>query len=236
MEYAQVLPAEFLARPNRFVARCRLGGEEVTAHVPNTGRCRELLVPGCTVYLAPAGSPRRRTRFTLVCVDKAGTLINIDSLAPNRVFREAVEAGRLLLPGLGPITRLRPETVFDRSRFDFYLESGPHRAFAEIKGVTLEENGVARFPDAPTERGLKHVRETGCAVAEGYLAYLVFIVQMKGAGRLCPNWQTQPAFGEALRQAREQGVHLLAFDCAVAPGAIALAGPVPLDLSRPPMG
>lgn len=231
-----MLPAEFRTRPNRFVARCRLGGEEVIAHVPNTGRCRELLVPGRTVYLAPAGSPQRRTRFTLVCVDKAGKLINIDSLAPNRVFREAAEAGRLLLPGLGPLTRLKPETVFDRSRFDFYLESGPRRAFAEIKGVTLEENGVVCFPDAPTERGLKHVRETGRAVAEGYLAYLVFVIQMKGADRFRPNWRTQPAFGEALREAREQGVHLLAFDCAVAPGAIALADPVPLDLSLPPAG
>ena len=230
MEYGEVRRAEFIARPNRFVARCRLDGAEVTAHVPNTGRCRELLVPGYPVWLAPASGPARRTHFTLVCVDRLGKLINLDSRAPNRVFGEAVAAGRLRLPGLGPVTLLRPETVFDRSRFDFYLESGPRRAFAEIKGVTLEADGTACFPDAPTERGLKHVREACLAAAQGYLAYVVFVIQMQGVRRFEPNWRTQPEFGAALREARAAGVYLLARECAVTPGSLTLAGPVPVEL------
>lgn len=231
MRYGRVQKAVFLRRPNRFVAECGLGGETVAAHVPNTGRCRELLVPGCTVYLEENLRPGRKTRQTLVCAEKSGRLINMDSLAPNKVFREAVKRGELALPGFpGPCTLLRPEVRYGDSRFDFYMENGAQRAFAEIKGVTLEEDGVALFPDAPTERGVKHIRGLCRAAGEGYRAYLVFIVQLRPVLYLTPNRRTHPAFGDAMEAARRAGVELLAWDCRVAPDEIRLGGQVKIVL------
>lgn len=239
MTYRSVQKAVFRLRPNRFVAECSLDGELVRAHVPNTGRCRELLVPGCTAYLedarAPGGPPRpaRKTRYTLVAVEKGGRLINLDSQAPNRVFREAAESGKLLLPGMeGPCTLVRPEVRYGDSRFDFYLEGagGAKRAYAEIKGVTLEEEGAVFFPDAPTERGVKHLNGLCRAAAEGYLAYLVFVVQMRGVRCLSPNRRTHPAFAEAMERARDAGVALLARDCLVEPARLELGDPVPVVL------
>ena len=157
MEYQQVLPAVFIERPNRFVALCMLEGHPVTAHVKNTGRCRELLTPGAAVFLQYQPAPGRKTQYTLTHVQKGKRLVHIDSQAPNRLVEEALRASRLSLPGMGRPQVIRPETFYGESRFDFYLEAGEKRAFAEVKGVTLEENGWARFPDAPTERGVKHL-------------------------------------------------------------------------------
>lgn len=230
MKYEKIQKATFLRRPNRFIAECELDGKPAVAHVRNTGRCRELLVPGATVYLEENTNPARRTRHTLVSVEKGGRLINMDALAPNRAFREAVETGALRLPGLGDLTALRPERRFGDSRFDFYLESGAQRAYAEVKGVTLEENGVVLFPDAPTVRGVRHAHELCRAAGEGYLAYLVFVVQMENVRYFTPNRATHPAFGDALETARASGVKILAYDCAVAPDEMRLGRPVPVML------
>ena len=210
----------FVSRPNRFIAKVRLaGGEEVTAHVKNTGRCRELLVPGCAVYLQDhAGAMgKRKLRYSLIAVDKVCgrgvVLINMDSQAPNRVTAEWLKAG-----GLGTKELLlRPEYKYGNSRFDFYLEADGRRAFMEVKGVTLEEDGIARFPDAPTERGVKHIRELISCLEDGCDAYIFFVIQMKGVRALEPNDRTHPAFGEALREAARKGVQVLAYDCVVRP-------------------
>ena len=230
MKYEMIHKAIFRVRPNRFIAECELNGIPVTAHVRNTGRCKELLVPGCAVYLEENENPARRTRFTLVSVEKADRLINMDALAPNRAFREAVELGALRLPGFGERPALYPERRFGDSRFDFYLESGAQRAYAEVKGVTLEEDGVVLFPDAPTLRGVRHVRELCRAAEEGFLAYLVFVVQMENVRYFTPNRRTHPAFGDALEAARAAGVQILAYDCAVAPDEMRLGRPVPVVL------
>ncbi len=223
MKYDNAQKAVFRLRPNRFIAECELLSKKVTAHVRNTGRCRELLVPGCTVYLEEDLRPGRKTRYTLVGVRKSGRLINIDSLAPNKVFREAMENETIELPGFdGPHTFLKPEARYGDSRFDFYMENSSQKAFVEVKGVTLEENGIVLFPDAPTKRGVKHIHELCRAAEEGYLAFLVFVVQMKNVRHLTPNRRTHPAFGEAMETALKSGVRLLAFDCRVSPNEIRL--------------
>ena len=226
MQYQQVKKAVFLSRPNRFVARVELDGGTETVHVKNTGRCRELLVPGAPVWLAESGNPARKTRFDLIAVDKGGLLVNMDAQAPNQVFREGAEEGRFV-PGL---TLLRPETVWGRSRFDFYWEAGPRRGFAEIKGVTLEEDGHARFPDAPTQRGVKHLEELTACRAEGYEAAVCFVLQMSGMKDFAPNDATHPAFGDALRRAAASGVRVLAVECRVAPDGLWMTRPVPVRL------
>lgn len=231
MRYDHVKKAVFRLRPNRFVAECELEGKKVAAHVRNTGRCRELLVPGCTVYLEENLRPDRKTQHTLVSVEKSGRTINVDSLAPNKAFREAMEEGYIGLPGFdGPCTLLKPEARYAESRFDFYMESGSQKAFVEVKGVTLEEDGVVLFPDAPTERGVKHIHGLCRAAESGYLAFLIFVVQMKAVRYLTPNRRTHPAFGEAMEAARKAGVSLLAFDCRVAPDEIRLDEPIKIVL------
>lgn len=232
MEYQQVLPAVFIERPNRFVALCMLEGHPVTAHVKNTGRCRELLTPGAAVFLQHQPAPGRKTQYTLTHVQKGKRLVHIDSQAPNRLVEEALRASRLSLPGMGRPQVIRPETFYGESRFDFYLEAGEKRAFAEVKGVTLEENGWARFPDAPTERGVKHLQHLTRAAEEGYLCYVVFVIQMSGIQGFSPNWKTHPAFGEALLQAKKAGVVPLAFECEVLPQRVQLAGPVKIDYGK----
>jgi sugar fermentation stimulation protein A len=226
MEYRHIEQAVFLRRPNRFIAQVELNGREETVHVKNTGRCRELLIPGRAVWLEGSENPARKTKYDLVAVDKDGLLINMDAQAPNRVFAEWVRAGRFV-PGL---TLLQPETVWGASRFDFYWEAGERRGFAEIKGVTLEENGLALFPDAPTERGVKHLRELAAATAAGYECAVCFVIQMKGCRAFCPNERTHPEFGAALRDASAAGVRVLAVDCAVTPETLTMENPVTVRL------
>ena len=230
MTYGEVAEAVFLCRPNRFVAHCRLGdGTEVIAHVPNTGRCRELLVPGVRVWLTDHLGAPRKTRYSLVAVDKGGLLINIDSQAPNRVVEEALRSGALCLTDEPP-TLVRREYVYGDSRLDFYLEAPGQRVLAEVKGVTLERDGVAAFPDAPTLRGLRHVRELTAAAARGYGAAVVFLLQMEGMNVFSPNDEAQPEFRPALAQARQAGVAVQAWESHVTPDGITLAGRIPVDI------
>ena len=230
MRYEKVQMATFLERPNRFVARCRMfDGSVQESHVPNTGRCRELLVPGCRVFLRFHDDPGRKTRHTLIAVEKNGILINMDSQAPNRVVEEALQGGSLSLTREPP-TLIRREAKYGDSRFDFYLEAPGERLYAEVKGVTLEENGVVRFPDAPTLRGLKHIRELTGAVKEGYRAAVLFVVQLEEAVSFAPNDDTQPEFGRALLEAREAGVQIIARRCFVTPLEITLGGEIPVLL------
>ena len=233
MEYRNIRPGTFLARPNRFIAHVEIGGAVEVCHVKNTGRCRELLVPGARVWLEESPTPARKTRFDLIAVEKetpAGPLlINMDAQAPNRVFGEWARAGRFR-PGL---SLLRPETAYGNSRFDFYWESSgnpPEKGFVEVKGVTLEENGVARFPDAPTLRGVKHLEELAAARATGYQAAVCFVVQMEGMKWVEPNDATHPEFGAALRRAAAAGVEVLALACRVEPGRLEISGALPVRL------
>lgn len=226
MRYPNIHKARFLARPNRFIARVLLEGEELTVHVKNTGRCRELLVPGAPVWLVRSDNPARKTAYDLVAVEKAGRLINMDSQAPNALFAEWARAGHFV-PGL---TLLRPETTWGNSRFDFYWEAGARRGFTEVKGCTLEEDGWTYFPDAPTERGVKHLEELARARAEGFEAAVCFVIQMADVDGFSPNDRTHPAFGEALRRAADQGVEVLARQCAVSPGEVWMTGPVEIRL------
>lgn len=222
MRYQNVVEGRFQSRPNRFLAHVELGGSQVVCHVKNTGRCRELLLPDVPVFLEHhPGREDRKTAYSLIGVRKGDRIVNLDSQAPNRVLLEALEQGRIQLPGLEQLTVIRPESTFASSRFDFYLEghaapdepSSLKKAFLEVKGVTLEEEGVARFPDAPTQRGVRHIQELVEAARAGYLGYIVFVIQMERIHRLEPNDATHPAFGEALRHAREQGVKILAYLC-----------------------
>lgn len=226
MQYGKILPARFLARPNRFVARVEAEGEELICHVKNTGRCRELLVPGATVWLEESPNPNRKTKYDLIAVEKGSRLINMDAQAPNQVFREWAQAGGFRKD----LTLLRPETTYGSSRFDFYWESSKKRGFVEVKGVTLEEDGVVRFPDAPTLRGVKHLEELVKAHQAGYEAAVCFVIQMEDVRYFAPNDATHPEFGQALRQAAAAGVEVLALDCAVTPGSLEMRNPVPIRL------
>lgn len=230
MRYEKVQMATFLERPNRFIARCRMfDGSVQESHVPNTGRCKELLVPGCKVFLQFHNEPRRKTRHTLIAVEKNGLLINMDSQAPNRVAEEAALDGTLRLTKEPP-TLVRREVAYHDSRFDLYLEAPGERWFLEVKGVTLEENGVVRFPDAPTLRGLRHIRELERAAKEGYGAAVLFVVQMEEARYFSPNDDTQPEFGRALTEAQQAGVRLIARCCEVTPLSLALGKEIPIRL------
>lgn len=225
MRYHNIEKARFVARPNRFIAHVSLQGRTEVCHVKNTGRCRELLTPGAVVYLERSDNPARKTRFDLIAVEKNGLLINMDAQAPNKVFAEwAVN----FLPGL---TAIRPEYTWEDSRFDFLLEDAQGPYYVEVKGVTLEEDGEARFPDAPTERGVKHLRGLQRAVEQGTRAAVFFVIQMKGPTSFRPNDATHPAFGAALREAAESGVGVYAYDCLVTPDTLELDAPVPVDLS-----
>lgn len=227
MRYGDIVAAEFMERPNRFIAYVNLYGERTKVHVKNTGRCRELLKDHAKVYLEKNSSESRATAYDLVAVDKDGRLVNMDSNAPNQVASEWLRAGGLY----GDVSLVKPETIFGNSRFDFYVESASgEKAFVEVKGVTLERNGTAAFPDAPSERALKHVEELIEARKQGYAAYLLFVIQMKGVNWVEPNWETQPAFGEALKRARRAGVRLLAYDCLVREDGLEMDAPVPVVL------
>ena len=229
MTYDRIVEGRFLERPNRFIAHVELNGERVVCHVKNTGRCRELLIPGARVLLQRAENPARKTAYDLIAVRKGERLINMDAAAPNTVFGQWLAAGG---PGFVP-ELIRPERVHGDSRFDFYFEHGGRKAFAEVKGVTLEENGVVRFPDAPTERGVKHLHGLARCVAEGYEAYAVFVIQMRHVRYFAPAWEKHREFGLALQEAAAAGVHVLALDCDVTEHSLAIAEAVPIDLSSP---
>lgn len=218
MKYENIISAKFLARPNRFVAHVEINGKIEVCHVKNTSRLQELLVPGteASVQKASVGGPPRKTPYSLIAVRHGGSWANIDSQAPNKVFAEwALHSGYF-----GDITLLRPETVYGKSRFDFYIETGTRRVFIEVKGVTLVENGVARFPGAPTVRGVKHMQELARCRAEGYEAVIAFVVKREGVAACGPNDALDPAFGAALRAAVAAGVQPLALGCAVGPDCL----------------
>ena len=234
MRYPHVVPAVFLARPNRFIAHAALDGATVVCHVKNTGRCRELLLPGAAVYLQDWGEehPGRKTRYDLIAVEKVRPglpplLINMDAQAPNRVFAEWARSGAFA----SDLTALRPESAWGSSRFDFAYETAQGvRGLVEVKGVTLEENGIAAFPDAPTLRGVKHLDELARAAARGLRCHLCFVVQMEGMSLVCPNERTHPQFGQALRRAAGAGVDILALSCRVRPDSIVPLSPLPVRL------
>ncbi len=225
MKYGSMVQGTFLARPNRFIARVCIGGTEETVHVKNTGRCRELLPEGAQVWCEVSQNPARKTKFDLITVQKGTRLINMDSQAPNAAAREWLLGG-----GLGQIEALRPETTHGDSRFDFSFQKDGRLCFLEVKGVTLETDGVCAFPDAPTIRGAKHLKGLAQAAREGFGAYVLFVIQMADAVYLHPNDATDPAFGDALREAAAAGVELLAMDCTVTPDSMALRKPVPIKL------
>lgn len=230
MRYPNIVSGIFLKRPNRFIAHVMIKGKEEIAHVKNTGRCRELLIPGATIYLQEHDNPNRKTKFSLIAVEKGKLLVNIDSQAPNKVMLEALSQG-LCLPGLkSPIIQIKPESVYGSSRFDFYVTANGQKAYLEVKGVTLELDGVAKFPDAPTERGVKHIRELMEAAKEGFEAYVIFVIQMKGIRYVTPNDETHAEFGQALREAHRMGVNIIAYDCLVAPDQLKLDQPIPVVL------
>ena len=211
MRYSNIHPAKFISRPNRFIANIQINEEEIQCHVKNTGRCRELLVPGADIYVQMAENKQRKTKYDLISVYKGSRLINMDSQIPNKVFQEWAENGGFL-PG---IRLIHPEKRYKNSRFDFYLETDTEKIFTEVKGVTLEKNGAVFFPDAPTERGVKHILELCDCIDKGYAAYLVFIIQMRGAAYFAPNREMHPAFADALCTAAQKGVQILAVDCDV---------------------
>lgn len=228
MKYHNISEAKFLSRPNRFIAYVELNGVRTKVHVKNTGRCRELLQENATVYLEKGENPERTTAYDLVAVEKADRLVNIDSNAPNKVVEEWLRK-KLLFPDL---TLIRPETVYQNSRFDFYLETASGRKiFMEVKGVTLENDNQAAFPDAPSERAVKHVEELMLAREEGYEAYVLFVIQMKDVESFSPNREAQPVFGDTLLKARRAGVKVLAFDCEVGKDSLVLRNEVPVVLS-----
>lgn len=226
MQYRGIRKGRFLSRPNRFIAHVELDGEIIICHVKNTGRCRELLTESAVVYLEESDNPNRKTRFDLVAVEKGARLINMDSQAPNQVFREWAESGAFR-KGLEV---LRPETVYGNSRFDFYWKSEHAQGFVEVKGVTLEEEGIVRFPDAPTQRGVRHIEELIAAKQAGYEASICFVVQMEGVNCFRPNDSTHPEFGAALRRAAQAGVEIIVLDCYVEPDSLKIKGKIPAEL------
>ena len=226
MQYTNVMVGKFIARPNRFIAHVEIAGREEIVHVKNTGRCKELLLPGVTVYVQHFPEGKRKTKYDLIAVEKQNILINMDSQAPNKVVQEWLVAKE----PFGKITYLKPECKHSDSRFDFYLETAERKMFIEVKGVTLEEKGVVMFPDAPTERGVKHVQELRHCLEQGYEAVVIFVVQMEGMRYFTPNRRTHAAFAEALERAEACGVKLLALTCAVTPDSLTINGAIPVQL------
>ncbi|MBQ8355453.1 MAG: DNA/RNA nuclease SfsA [Oscillospiraceae bacterium] len=225
MRYDNMTPGIFLSRPNRFIAHIEIDGAVEICHVKNTGRCRELLVPGCTVYCQRSDNPNRKTKFDLIAVQKGDRLINMDSQAPNKAAGEWLRGG-----GLGEISELRPEVKHGDSRYDFSFLKDGKRCFLEVKGCTLESGGVCAFPDAPTERGAKHIRGLTEAARAGYGAYILFVIQMSDVKYIRPHDETDPEFGRALREAAQNGVHILAMDCAITPDTMDIRLPVLVKL------
>ncbi len=225
MQYNEMVEGKFLARPNRFIAHIELDGKTEICHVKNTGRCKELLPPGATVWCERSQNPARKTQYDLICVQKGERLINMDSQAPNKAALQWLAGG-----GLGQIENLKQESTFGNSRFDFSFKKDGLPCFLEVKGVTLETDGVCAFPDAPTVRGAKHLQELTALAKESYGAYVLFVIQMEGVKYLHPNDATDPDFGKALREAAKSGVQILAMDCKVTPDTMTLNEPVEIKL------
>lgn len=227
MIYKNVVTGKFKNRPNRFIAMVEIDGKVETCHVKNTGRCQELLLPEAEVYLEKSDNPNRKTAYDLIGVKKGEVLINMDSQAPNKAVKEWLEKEVYFKN----ITYLKPECKYGNSRVDFYLETAEGRKiFIEVKGVTLEEEGIARFPDAPTLRGIKHIKELEQAVMKGYEAYILFVIQMKGIKWFEPNDRTHQAFGDTLREAAKNGVGILAYDCTITKDSMELDVPIEIRL------
>lgn len=225
----RIEPAIFIERPNRFIAIVEKDGERLTVHVKNTGRCKELLQKGCRVYLAMSDNPLRKTPADLIAVEKRTAngsviLINMDSQAPNTVAEEWVSASGMFSHN----ALIRREVKYGNSRFDLAVTDGERKAFIEVKGVTLEDNGVVMFPDAPTERGVKHLSELIDCLNDGYEAYVIFVVQMREARLFKPNEGTHPEFAKKLREAKNAGVGVIALNCEVVPGRVNAIGKIEL--------
>lgn len=234
MEYGKVIEARFLRRVNRFTAFVELNGQEEMVHVKNTGRCKELLIEGARVFLEEADKEERKTKYSLIAVYKENMLVNMDSQAPNQMAAEALAEGKI--EEIGEVDFLKREVKYGNSRFDLYYQKDAKKGFVEVKGVTLEEDDIAMFPDAPTERGTKHLRELIKAKEEGYEAAVLFVIQMKGLREFRPNEARDRKFTEALRDAAEVGVKILAYDCGVEIGKVWIEEKVPVKLhteSRP---
>ncbi|NLZ46090.1 MAG: DNA/RNA nuclease SfsA [Clostridiales bacterium] len=226
MKYNNIHKGFFLSRPNRFIAQVEIDGIEHTVHVKNTGRCRELLTDRAEVFLEKSNNPNRKTQYDLIGVRKGDLLVNMDSQAPNKVVKEFLEAGGVFKD----LEFLKPETVFESSRFDFYGIHGGKKFYMEVKGVTLENDGIASFPDAPTERGIKHLNELVKAVSRGYEGYVFFLIQMSGVKYFEPNDITHKAFGDALRNAKKNGVKVLCYDCKVFENRLEIGGKVNIKM------
>ncbi len=224
MRYENIVCGKFISRPNRFIAHVEISGEEKICHVMNTGRMRELLTPGAELFLSESKRTDRKTKFDLVAVRHEGKIVNIDSLAPNKVAKEYIN---ILFPGN---TLVRPETFYGNSRFDFYIETPDDKIFLEVKGVTLNCEGEARFPDAPTERGAKHLNELAAAKAEGFRTAVLFVIAMKGINSFAPNAATDPHFANALATAKAAGVEIYAIDCEVTENEILPGKPIPVNI------
>ena len=229
MRYERMTVGRFIERPNRFIAYVEIAGQRETVHVKNTGRCKELLIPGAEVFVQRADNPVRKTQWDLIGVKKGKRMINMDSQVTNKVVREWIEEGNLFTG----VTLIRNEVTYKGSRFDLYVECGERKIFIEIKGVTLEDEGAVRFPDAPSERAVKHVRELAEAVKDGYEAYVFFVIQMADVCYFTPYTDMQPAFSEALKAAKAKGVHLLAYECNVGIDRIRITKEVPVILHSP---
>jgi len=233
MKYMNVIEGKFIERPNRFIAMVEAGGCIEKAHVKNTGRCRELLIPGVQIYLEDFSGRmgKRKMRYSLTGVRKGNQLVNIDSQAPNAVIKEALLSGKIRLPEMGILSEVKGEYKYGDSRLDFFVEDEYGRkGLIEVKGVTLEVEGAAKFPDAPTERGVKHVEELIRAREDGYYVYIIFVIQMKGVAVMMPNDDTHRAFGDALRRAEGSGVHVLAYDCIVTEDSLEIDKKIPVRL------
>lgn len=231
MKYKKIISGRFISRPNRFIAHVDIDGVREVVHVKNTGRCRELLVPGYTVYLYDPKNPERKTKYDLVAVRKerennTPLMVNMDSQVANDAAEEWLRKGTLFSDD----AVIRREVKYGNSRFDFYIEDGEKKAFLEVKGVTLERDGIALFPDAPTERGVKHIGELAACMADGYEAYILFVIQMKGVKSFRPNDNMHREFGDALREAAAAGVKVIAMDCAVTKDEITVDAPVKVEL------
>ena len=228
MKCGKMIEARFLRRINRFTAFVELNGQEEMVHVKNTGRCKELLIEGAKVFLEEADKEGRKTKYSLIAVYKGDVLVNMDSQAPNQMAAEALAEGKI--EEIGEVDFLKREVKYENSRFDLYYQKGEKKGFIEVKGVTLEEGGIAMFPDAPTERGAKHLKELIKAKEEGYEAAVLFVIQMKGIDVFRPNEERDKNFAEALREAAKAGVRVLAYDCSVQVGKVWIEEKIPVEL------
>jgi len=226
MIYSNIVKGKFIERPNRFIAIVDIEGKRNTVHVKNTGRCKEILIPGAEVFMQYNPSPNRKTNYSLISVKKGETIINIDSQVPNKVVYDAIISNKI--EALHGLSLLKREVPYKASRFDLYFESHYKKGFVEVKGVTLEENAIAMFPDAPTERGTRHIYEMIDAVKEGYEGYIFFLIQMKGTNIFKPNYLMDPAFSEALKTASQNNVKVLAYDCVVTVDSIEISSKIPI--------